>query len=84
MLLLKYILKKMSNLFQTVEIGATDADEGANAIVSFSLHGETAEFFFFFSVLKVHSSCSYYQIVAEAMNQKHIFRFHQVLDQRIS
>ena len=73
----------MSNLFQTVEIGATDADEGANAIVSFSLHGETAEFFFF-SVLKVHSSCSYYQIVAEAMNQKHIFRFHQVLDQRIS
>lgn len=78
----KYILKQLSNLFQTIEIGATDADEGANAIVSFSLHGETTEFFF--SVLKVHSSWNYYQIVAEAMNQKHFFRFHQVLDQRIS
>lgn len=64
MLLLKYILKKMSNLFQTVEIGATDADEGANAIVSFSLHGETAEFFFFFLgpesslFLQLLSNCS--------------------------
>ena len=38
----KYTLKQLSNLFQTIEIGATDADEGANAIVSFSLHGETA------------------------------------------
>ena len=63
MLLLKYILKKMSNLFQTVEIGATDADEGANAIVSFSLHGETAEFFFFLGpesslFLQLLSNCS--------------------------
>ena len=44
----KYTLKQLSNLFQTIEIGATDADDGANAIVSFSLHGETTEFFFFF------------------------------------